>query len=85
MTSALDIYQKQRAILEFLCCENDIMGNIHKALEKVYGYAAVDCSTVSQLASRLHGERGLANIQDTPPVADPTLHLILTVCRELTT
>ncbi|KAJ4450334.1 hypothetical protein ANN_01754 [Periplaneta americana] len=38
--------QKQRAVIEFLCCENETVGNIHKRLKKVYGDAAVDYSTV---------------------------------------
>jgi hypothetical protein len=44
MAAALDIRQKQRAVIEFLVCENDTVGNIHKRLQKVYGDDAVDCT-----------------------------------------
>ncbi|KAJ4449264.1 hypothetical protein ANN_00662 [Periplaneta americana] len=45
MAVVLDIRQKQRAVTEFLCCENETMGNIHKSLKNVYGDAAVNRST----------------------------------------
>ncbi|KAJ4435624.1 hypothetical protein ANN_18240 [Periplaneta americana] len=39
---------KQHAVIEFLCCENETVGNIQKTLKKVYGDTAVDRSTVSR-------------------------------------
>ncbi|PSN54517.1 hypothetical protein C0J52_10215 [Blattella germanica] len=63
MAATLDIRQKQRAVIEFLCCENETVGNIHKRLKRVYGAAAVDW------ASRLRDERGHANIRDNPHTA----------------
>ena len=56
MAATLDIRQKQHAVIEFLCCENETVGNIHKRLKRVYGAAAVDRSTVSRWASRLRDE-----------------------------
>ncbi|KAJ4432976.1 hypothetical protein ANN_15233 [Periplaneta americana] len=42
IAAVLDIHQKQRVVIEFLCSENETVGNIHKRLKKVYGDAAVD-------------------------------------------
>jgi hypothetical protein len=39
MAAALEVREKQRALVEFLCCENEIMGSIHKRLKNVYGDA----------------------------------------------
>lgn len=64
MAAALHVRQKQRAVIEFLCCENETVGNIHKRLKRVYGDDAVDRSTVSRWAQRVSGENGHANIQD---------------------
>ncbi|PSN35826.1 hypothetical protein C0J52_22744 [Blattella germanica] len=71
MAATLDIRQKQRAVIEFLCCENESVGNIHKRLKRVYGAAAVDRSTVNRWASRLRDERGHANIRDNPHSGRP--------------
>ncbi|KAJ4433048.1 hypothetical protein ANN_15305 [Periplaneta americana] len=71
MTVVLDIRQKQRAVIEFLCCENETVGNIDTRLKRMYGDAAVDRSTVSWWASRLSGERGHANSRDTPCSGTP--------------
>lgn len=64
MAAALDVRQKQRAVIEFLFCENETAGNIHERLKKVYGDDAVDRSTVSRWAQRVSGENGHANIED---------------------
>jgi histone-lysine N-methyltransferase SETMAR len=66
MAAALDICQKQRAVIEFLVCENKTVGNIHKQLQKVYGDDAVDRSTVGCWAKRLSGKSGHADIHDLP-------------------
>ncbi|KAJ4433526.1 hypothetical protein ANN_15835 [Periplaneta americana] len=71
MTAVFDNRHKQRAVIEFLCCENETVGIIHKRLKKVYGDAAVDRSTFSRWASRLSGERGQVNIRDTPRSGRP--------------
>ncbi|KAJ4438731.1 hypothetical protein ANN_14680 [Periplaneta americana] len=52
MAAVLNIRQKQCVVIEFLCCENETVGNIHKRLKKVYGDAAVDRSMVGWWASR---------------------------------
>jgi hypothetical protein len=44
MAAALDVRQKQRAVTEFLCCENETVGNIQKRLKNVYAVDAVDRS-----------------------------------------
>jgi hypothetical protein len=61
MAATLDVRQKQHAVIEFLFCEKETMGNIHKRLRNVYGVDAVDRSTVSWWARRLTGESGQAN------------------------
>lgn len=71
MAATLDVRQKQRAVIEFLCCENETVGNIHKRLKKVYGNAAVDRSTVSRWASRLRDDSGHGNIEDSPRSGRP--------------
>ncbi|PSN51230.1 hypothetical protein C0J52_10543 [Blattella germanica] len=71
MAATLYIRQKQRAVIEFLCCEDETVGNIHKRLKRVYGAAAVDRSTVNRWASRLRDERGHANIRDNPRSGRP--------------
>ncbi|PSN49523.1 hypothetical protein C0J52_24760 [Blattella germanica] len=71
MAATIDIRQKQRAVIEFLCCENETVGNIHKWLKRVYGAAAVDRSTVSRWESRLRDERGHANIRANPRSGRP--------------
>jgi hypothetical protein len=65
VAAALDVCQKQRAVM-FLCCENETVGNIHRRLKNVYGDDAVNHSTVNWWARRLSGESGRANIQDSP-------------------
>jgi hypothetical protein len=37
MAAVLDVHQKQRAVIEFLVCENETVEKIHKPLQKVYG------------------------------------------------
>jgi hypothetical protein len=66
MAAALDVRQKQLAVIEFLCCENETVGNIYKILKNVYGDDADDHSTVSWWARRSSGENGHANIWDSP-------------------
>jgi transposase len=66
MAATLYVRQKQRAIVEFLYCENETMGNIHKRFRNVYGDDAVDRSTVSRWAHTFSGESGHANIRDSP-------------------
>jgi hypothetical protein len=55
MAAALDVRQKQRAVIEFLCFENETVENIHKRLKNVYGDDAVDGSTVSLWAHQYSG------------------------------
>ena len=64
MVAALDVHQKQHAVIEFLCCENETVTDIHKRLKKVHGDDTVDHSTVSRWESRLFGESGHAIIRD---------------------
>jgi hypothetical protein len=71
MAAAVDVHQKQCAVIEFLCCENETVGNIHKRLKNVHGDGAVDRSTVSRWARRLSGESGHANIRDSPRTGRP--------------
>jgi hypothetical protein len=46
MAVAFDVRQKQRAVIEFLVCENETVGNIHKRL-LVCGEDTVDRSTAA--------------------------------------
>ena len=64
MADALDVRQKQRAVFEFLCCENETVGNIHQRLKRVYRDDDVDRRTVNQLALRVSCENRYANIED---------------------
>jgi hypothetical protein len=52
---------KQRAVIEFLVAQKEIVGNIHKRLCAVYGSCAVDRSTVGSWVQRVEasesGER----------------------------
>ena len=47
-TAALDVCQKQHAVMKFLCCENEAVTNIQKRLRKMYGDDALDSSAVSR-------------------------------------
>jgi hypothetical protein len=47
MAAVLNVCKKQRAVIEFLCCENETVGNIHKRLKNVYEDDAVDHGTDS--------------------------------------
>jgi hypothetical protein len=40
------VAEEQRAVIKFLCCGNETVGNIHKRLKNVHGDDAVDRSTV---------------------------------------
>jgi transposase len=71
MAAVLDVRQKQRGLIEFLCCENETVGNIHKRLKNVQGGDAVGRSTVSRWARRLSGESGHANIRGSPRTGRP--------------
>jgi hypothetical protein len=71
MVAVLDIRQKQRAVIEFLCCENDTVGNVHKRLKNMYGDDAVDRRTVSRWARRLSGESGTPIFGILLATADP--------------
>jgi len=46
---------KQRAIIEFLVTEKELVTNIHKRLKNLYGVNAVDRSTISLWDSRTAG------------------------------
>jgi len=46
---------KQRAIIEFLVTEKELVTDIHKRLKSLYGVNAVDKSTISLWASRTAG------------------------------
>jgi hypothetical protein len=35
MAAVREVRQKQRAVIEFLLCENETVGKIHKRLQKV--------------------------------------------------
>ncbi|KAJ4428444.1 hypothetical protein ANN_24481 [Periplaneta americana] len=61
--AAVLAFVKQRAVIEFLCCQNETVKHSQEVEKSCMG-CAVDHSTVSQ-ASRLSFERGHANIQDT--------------------
>ena len=71
MATALDVRQKQRAVMEFLCCENETVAKIHKRLNKVYGDDAFDRSTVCQWESRLSSASRHTNIPDFPDSGRP--------------
>jgi hypothetical protein len=64
MAAVLDLRQKQRAVTEYLVCENETVGNIRKPLQKVYGDDAMDRSTVGRCAKLLSGKSGHADIDD---------------------
>ena len=66
MAAALDVRQKQRTVIEYLCCENVTVENIHERLIKAYGDHAVDRCILSRYASRLFGENEQANIRNFP-------------------
>jgi hypothetical protein len=48
MASVSDTRYKQRAVIEFLVAEKEIVGNIHKHLCAVYGSCAVDKITAGR-------------------------------------
>ncbi|PNF30228.1 hypothetical protein B7P43_G02536 [Cryptotermes secundus] len=62
---------RQRAVIEFLCCGNETVGNLHKRLKNVCGDEAVDRSSVGRWARRLSGEGGHTNIRDSPRTGTP--------------
>jgi hypothetical protein len=64
MAAPTDIRQKQCAVIEFLVCEKETVGNIHKQLQKVYGDYAVNCSTVGRWAKWLSAEAALVNLRN---------------------
>jgi hypothetical protein len=64
MAAVRDVRQKQRAVVEFLECENEMVENIRKRFQKVYGKSIFDCSTISHWAQRTSGKGGHANICD---------------------
>ena len=72
MAAAIDVPQKQRAAIEFLCCENTRQWKTFtRGWEKVCGDDAVDRSTVSRWATRLSCESGHPNIRDFPCSGTP--------------
>jgi hypothetical protein len=48
-----DVQYMQRAVIEFLVGEKELVGHIHKCLCNVYGSAAVDRSTIGQWVKRV--------------------------------
>jgi hypothetical protein len=64
MAAASDTLQKQLAVIEFLVCENETVGNILKRMQEVYVEDTVDHSTVRQLAQRSSGKGRHTNIGD---------------------
>jgi hypothetical protein len=52
MVSLSDTRYKQRAVIEFLLAEKEIVGNLHKWLCVVYGSCVVDMSTVGRWVQR---------------------------------
>ena len=56
MTSSLDVRQKQRAVIELLVSEGEPPKKIFETLVKVYGDAAIACSTVKKWVSRIKDE-----------------------------
>jgi transposase len=52
MASVSDTRYKQRAVIEVLVAEKEIVRNIHKRLCAVYGSYAVDRSTVGRWDQR---------------------------------
>jgi hypothetical protein len=53
MASVSDTCYKQRAVIEFLVEEKEIVRNIHKRLCAVYGSCAFDRSTVGSWVQRV--------------------------------
>jgi hypothetical protein len=53
-----DIPQKQRAVTEFLVCENENAGNILKQVQKEYRQNTVNQSIVSRWTQKTSGEEG---------------------------
>ena len=62
MVAALGVSQKQRAVIEFLCCENEPVANIHKKLKMLYGDDAVDRNKVSRWANNKFGSYERAQV-----------------------
>jgi hypothetical protein len=58
-------------LIEFLVCENDTVGNIHKQLLKVYGDHAVDRSTVGHWDKWVFVEGAHANLHNCPDNGRP--------------
>jgi hypothetical protein len=53
MASVSDTLYKQRAVIEFLVAEKEVVGNIHKGLCAVYGSCAFDRSAVGRWVHRV--------------------------------
>jgi hypothetical protein len=85
MAAAHDIHQKQRAVIEFVVCENETVGNIHKRLQKVYGNDAVDRSTVGRWAKQLFGKVDMAISMTYRAVVGRSQHTQTPLLRERTT
>jgi hypothetical protein len=52
MASVSDTRYKQRAVIEFLVAEKEIVGSIHKRFYALYGSCVVDRSTVGRWVQR---------------------------------
>jgi hypothetical protein len=73
MESVSDLRSKQRAVIEFLLPENELITNIHRRLTNVYVDVAVDKSTVSRWARRrASSEQGQGNVSDLPRSGPPS-------------
>jgi hypothetical protein len=62
MATVRDVRQKQSADIEFLCCENETVGNIHKILKNCVGITR-------SIVVHLIGWH--ANIRDSPGTGRP--------------
>jgi hypothetical protein len=72
-SSVSDVSSKQRSVIDFLLEENESITNIHRRLTNVYGYMAVDKSTVSRWAKRLTSpEQAQGNVSDLPGSGRPS-------------
>jgi len=64
---------KQRAIIEFLVIEKELVTNIHKRLKSLYGGSAVHKSTISLWVSRTAGfAKGQVELTDARRLDWPT-------------
>jgi hypothetical protein len=71
MAAIRDLRQKQRAVIGFLVCVNEIAGNVQKRFQNVYGEDTAACSTFSRWTVRTPGKCGHGDIRDLPRSGRP--------------